>query len=144
MLIEAREARRLLRAEKDAHGRPATWHEVRSPASGVVLRKHAQLALTAAPPPHAGDLIVVGEWKSPRQIQIYLYLVVGAAQAKLARLCLTPTHGADLHWHYLEDVRAPTIVEPVSDPPGTLGEATMMNDVFIPRMNITNVATPLL
>lgn len=67
-----------------------------------------------------------------------------AGQAKLARLCLTPSHGTDLHWHYLEDVKGPSPRQSVSHPPGTLDEATMLNDVFIPTMRITNVTIPLL
>ncbi len=143
MLIDAAESQHLLTIEKDARGAAAIWHEVVSPVSRVVLRKHLNLALAVTPPPRAGDLLVRGEWKSPSQIQIFLFLVHGTDQIKLARLCLTPRHGPKPHWHYLEDVMNQS-VKPVSHPPATINEVTMFNDVFVPTMKITNVAAQLL
>ena len=143
MLIDATEGRRLLDAEKDAGGSAAHWHLVRSPVSGVILRKHLDLPVAVRPSPPVGDLVIVGEWKGPAQIQIFLYLMHGVTQLKLCRLCLTPRHGSDLHWHYLEDItECPP--GPVSHPPGKINEVTMLNDVFVPTMKVTNLANVLL
>lgn len=137
--IEVGEAQRLRDAPKDAGGLEVEWRTVRTP-SGYVVRKHLAFSVEASSGPTEGHLLVEGDWKSPEQIQILLYVVVGASQTCIARLCLTPKHGDDLHFHDERDRLVPWL----SDPPKTIDENTMLDEIFIPTMKIHNLARPML
>lgn len=135
----------LVGAMKDAGGVTASWQEVRSPSSRVVVRRRLMIAVAVdEDPPGEGDLIVVGEWKSEAQVEIRLALQDVHKELNLARLCLTPRHGHVIHWHLYEDARGPTEVKDVSHQPATLDHVTMLNELFIPTMRITNIAESLL
>lgn len=137
--IDDVEVQRLLDAPKEA-GESPLWTAVEHPTTGQVVRKVLHpLALAIAPEPAAGSLLVMGQWRRSDAIQIRLVLAMASTEHNVARLCLDPRHGKDLHWHYREDVAGKTEQVSVSHPPGTLSEETMLFDVFIPTMNITNV-----
>ncbi len=82
----------------------------------------------------------MGQWRRHDSIQIRLALALEKSEANLARLCLDPAHLDKLHWHYREGVRGKEERVTVSHPPGNLSEDTMLFEVFVPTMKITNLA----
>lgn len=138
--IDATEADRLLNAPKDGTGGAWFWTPVANPATGTVLRKTLRVAVAVAPEPAGGSLLVLGDWRRHDVIQIRLVLAVFKTDLNLARLCLDPTHQDELHWHYREHVPGENKRIMVSHPPVRLDEESMLFEVFIPTMKITNVA----
>ncbi len=138
--IDATEATRLLDAPKDATGGAWVWTPVANPTTGTVVRKTLRVAVAVSPEPSGGSLLVVGDWRRRDVIQIRLVLALVKSDRNLARLCLDPAHQDELHWHYREDVPGKSERVTVSHPLGKLNEESMLFDVFIPTMRITNVA----
>lgn len=136
-MITAVEASRIIEANKDAGGQPASWVSTAHPRTGDILRKHLLLGI-------AVDLLVIGDWRSPELIQIRLVLLLGKSEHNVVRLCLDPAHSGEVHWHMHEQVPGPHDIAIVSHPPATLTEATMFNDVFVPTMRIVNLPVSFL
>lgn len=64
-------------------------------------------------------------------------LSVRRAHGNLARLCRSPEHGFELHWHWFEDMRGiAEHVEDVAEPPQSHSLSTLAAEVFVPRLNI--------
>lgn len=82
----------------------------------------------------------MGQWRRHDTIQIRLALALEKSEANLARLCLDRAHLDELHWHYREGVPGKEERVTVSHPPGNLSEDSMLFEVFIPTMKITNLA----
>jgi hypothetical protein len=144
-MIERAEAERLVDAEKDCGGDALQWMEHRSPAKGVIIRKTLEVVVGVSPAPSSGDLMVIGLWTGADHIQLFLRLVgKGRGDTNLARLCIDPTHHGDIHWHWFEGAKGQTELEPVSHPGGKMDEGRLLNEVFVPRMQLTNIAEPML
>lgn len=139
--IDAQEAQRLIDAPKDGAGQIWGWSQLTHPGTGAVIRKNLQVSVAVTPEPDTGHLLVIGTWRRHDAIQIRLVLALSSSELNLARLCLNPRHAQNLHWHLRDEVPGPTEQVSVSHPPGMLvSEESMLFDVFIPTMKITNVA----
>jgi hypothetical protein len=98
------------------------------------------MPVAVAPDPADGHLLVLGVWRRYDTVQIRLVLALPKTELNIARLCLDPHHCDVLHWHWREEVPGNTETVSVTPCPAVLSEDSMMTDVFIPTMKITNVA----
>ena len=140
--LDATECARLLATEKDAGMGSLHWHETKV-GGGVVMGRLPEIGLAVNPVPSEGHLLMSGQWKGPNDVQLFLQILVNSTQRNLARLCWNRHHQADLHWHWYLTPDGREQRESVSDPPSTVDNMSMMLEVFVPRLQITNYQASL-
>ena len=125
----------LLAAPKDGHGAEARWTVATTPVTKTPISATMKIAVEAL----GYTLSIHSEWRGPGDQSILMHNPSGPGH--LVRLCLTPKHEGDLHWHIFEQMR--DIRETPLPANHTPTESDSMEDlfekVFMPSLQIYNV-----
>jgi hypothetical protein len=132
--VRKREADGLLAAGKFVEeGADLRWHDVVLPSGFVVRRELRTFVVTVRG--RKEHLLASGLRRADDDVQLFLQAPRGRKESTIARLCLTPAHGNDLHWHY-DHRTAPDNRESVSHPPETMTPEALLDEVFLPGLSI--------
>ena len=120
--------------EEHAHGSypaelRAIWEALRwTPAAcPLTIRSESESAIKA-----------IDAWRAGDDIQVWLEVTIGKRRSGVARLCFNPHHQDDLHWHWPSKPGGSEPRRSVLHPPATIDHDTMIYDVFLPELHITN------
>lgn len=133
--VRKREADALVAAGKSvAPGADLRWHDIVLP-NGLVVRRELRTFVVTVHGRQEENLLASGLSRADDDVQLFLQIPRGRKASMIARLCLTPAHGGDLHWHY-DHRTAPDNRESATHQPRIITPEAMLTEVFLPGLRI--------